>query len=176
MTSIRSRKPRVVIAPMVAALLGLVVSACGGSGGSNQATKSQTKPAGLTISTASGPLGRHLVGASGRTVYLWVADKGSTSTCSGACAGNWPPVIAKAAPIAGGGVTAADLSTTTRANGGKQVTYNGHPLYYYLGDSGSGSTSGQGSDGYGAKWWLVAPSGSAITKSNSGSTSASNPY
>jgi predicted lipoprotein with Yx(FWY)xxD motif len=75
-------------------------------------------------------------------------------------------VVTNSAPQAGGSVQASNLSTTTRANGAKQVTYNGHPLYYFIGDSGAGMLNGQGSDGFGAKWWLVGPSGSAITTSS----------
>jgi predicted lipoprotein with Yx(FWY)xxD motif len=76
-------------------------------------------------------------------------------------------VVTTSAPTAGGGVQASDLGTTTRADGAKQVTYNGHPLYYFVGDSGAGMLNGQGSNGFGAKWWLVAPSGSAITTAGS---------
>ena len=66
---------------------------------------------------------------------------------------------------ASGSAKASDLGTITRSDGTKQVTYNGHPLYYYAGDSGSGTASGQGSDSFGAKWWLVSPSGSDVTAS-----------
>jgi hypothetical protein len=64
---------------------------------------------------------------------------------------------------ASNGAKAADLGTITRSDGTKQVTYDGHPLYYFAGDSGPGQTNGQGSDGFGAKWWLVAPAGTQIT-------------
>jgi len=64
---------------------------------------------------------------------------------------------------ASGGAKASDLGTITRSDGSKQVTYDGHPLYYFSGDSGPGTAAGQGSDGFGAKWWLVSPSGSDIT-------------
>jgi hypothetical protein len=73
---------------------------------------------------------------------------------------------------ASGGATASDLGTITRSDGTKQVTYDGHPLYYYAGDSGSGMASGQGSDSFGAKWWLVSPSGSDVTASVSSFTAA----
>ena len=162
-------------------LLAVVITACGGSSSGSSTKHSQHKnaaPVGaksnvVTIATTTGTGQTHLVGASGRSIYLWVADKSSKSTCSGACALNWPPVITKGAPSAGHGVNAADLGTTTRSDGSKQVTYNGHPLYYYVGDPTAGTTSGQGSDGFGAKWWLVAASGKAITASGSGSSSAS---
>ena len=60
-------------------------------------------------------------------------------------------------------MTASGLGTITRSDASKQVTYDGHPLYYFAGDSGPGQASGQGSDGFGVKWWLVAPSGQKIT-------------
>ena len=87
------------------------------------------------------------------------------SACSGACAAAWPAVPAKGKVTVSGSAKASDLGTITRSDGTKQVTYDGHPLYYFAGDSGPGQTSGQGSDGFGAKWWLVAPSGTQITSS-----------
>jgi hypothetical protein len=64
-----------------------------------------------------------------------------------------------------GSAKASDLGTITRSDGTKQVTYDGHPLYYFSGDSGPGTASGQGVNGFGAKWWLVAPTGSDVTAS-----------
>ena len=109
------------------------------------------------------PAGTVLTDGTGRAVYLWVADTGDTSTCSGACAGAWPPVTASGTVTASGSAKASDLGTITRSDGTKQVTYDGHPLYYFAGDSGPGTATGQGSDSFGAKWWLVAPSGSDVT-------------
>jgi len=119
--------------------------------------------AGTVIKTGSGSAGTFLIDGAGHTLYLWAADTGATSTCSGACAGAWPPVPATGTVSASGGALASDLSTITRSDGSKQVAYKGHPLYYFSGDSGTGQTNGQGSNAFGAKWWLVAPSGSAIT-------------
>jgi hypothetical protein len=98
-------------------------------------------------------------------VYLWVKDSGGMSACTGACAGAWPPVTTTGTATASGSAKASDLGTITRSDGSKQVTYDGHPLYYFSGDSGAGTASGQGSDGFGAKWWLVAPTGSDVTAS-----------
>jgi hypothetical protein len=72
---------------------------------------------------------------------------------------------ATATATATGGAKASDIGTITRSDGTKQVTYDGHPLYYFAGDSIPGMASGQGSDGFGAKWWLVAPTGSDVTAS-----------
>jgi hypothetical protein len=71
---------------------------------------------------------------------------------------------------AGGGAKSSELGTITRSDGTKQVTYDGHPLYYYVGDSGPGTASGQGSDQFGGKWWLIAPTGSDVTASVSSFT------
>jgi predicted lipoprotein with Yx(FWY)xxD motif len=189
----RTHTLRLVAAPVLALAVALVVAACGGSSSSNSASTGSSaggtttsasvasasassgtaKETALTIGSTSGSTGTYLVGASGRAVYLWLGDKSGMSNCTGSCASAWPPVTTKTSPSAGSGVTASDLGTISRAGGVKQVTYNGHPLYYFAGDSGSGTTSGQGSDGFGAKWWLVAPSGSAITGSGSAAASSS---
>ena len=124
----------------------------------------------ITTATSSGDT--FLTDGSGRAVYLWAKDTGTTSTCTGACAGAWPPVMATGTVTATGSAMSSELGTTTRSDGTKQVTYDGHPLYYYAGDSGPGTASGQGSDNFGAKWWLVAPSGSDVTSSVSSFTAS----
>jgi predicted lipoprotein with Yx(FWY)xxD motif len=92
------------------------------------------------------------------------------SNCSGACAQAWPPVTTKSTPIAVPVAITSHLGTIRRANATKQVTYDHHPLYYFAGDPGKGTTKGQGSDTFGAKWWLVAPAGTAVTSSGSRTT------
>ncbi len=155
----------------VVPLLAILIAACGGSGGSsatagtraNSDSAAGPPPGVVTIATSTGSGARHLVSGSGRTIYLWDADKGSGSECTGACAKNWLPVISRGAPMAGNGASAADLGTTTRSDGSKQVTYSGHPLYFFLGDQTPGAANGQGSNDFGARWWLIAPSGNALT-------------
>ena len=131
---------------------------------------------GTVITTAKSSAGTFLTSGSGRAVYLWVKDTSDMSNCNGACAGAWPPVTTTGTATASGGANASDIGTITRSDGTKQVTYDGHPLYYFSGDSGPGTASGQGSDGFGAKWWLVAPSGSdvtaAVTSFTAGSSAA----
>jgi predicted lipoprotein with Yx(FWY)xxD motif len=128
-----------------------------GSSGSSEASGPEA------VGTSKGSVGTYLTADEGRSVYLWVADSGGKSACSGTCARYWPPVETKGKPKAEDGVNAALLGTVTRSDGSEQVTYKGHPLYYYLLDKSKGQTTGQGNDGFGAKWWLVAPSGEAIT-------------
>ncbi len=96
------------------------------------------------------------------TVYLWEADKGGTSVCSGACEKVWPPVKSSEAGKAAGAAVAADLGTTTRSDGAKQLTYKGHPLYYYVKDKDDGDAYGQGSNSFGAGWYVLRPNGSKI--------------
>ena len=114
------------------------------------------------VSTASGELGEHLVGPNGHTLYLFEKDTGSTSTCTGACAAAWPPLITTGAPTAGGAADAGLLGTTKRPDGTIEVTYGGHPLYYYSGDAAPGDTAGQEVEAFGAEWYAVAPSGKAV--------------
>jgi predicted lipoprotein with Yx(FWY)xxD motif len=123
----------------------------------------------VAVSTAKDTSGTYLIGTSGRALYLWAADSNDKSSCSGACAKTWPPLLTTGTPTASGGATAVDLGTITRSDGTKQVTYMGHPLYYFVADTGAGKTTGQGSNSFGAKWWLVAPSGAAITAGSSSS-------
>ncbi len=148
---------------------GLLAAACGSAAGSTTSGSTAagapaSGPATATvIESHAGSAGSFLTNASGRAVYLWAADSMNKSACSGACAGAWPPVTATGKVTAADGAKAADLGTITRSDGSKQVTYDGQPLYYFAGDSGAGQTNGQGSDSFGAKWWLVAPAGTKIT-------------
>ncbi len=156
--------------PVASALL---ATACGSAAATSPSSSPSSAPAagssasasttGTVITTQAGSTGAFLTDGSGRTVYLWAKDSMNMSACSGACAAAWPPVPANGTLTATGGAKASDLGTITRSDGTKQVTYDGHPLYYFVGDSASGQTNGQGSDNFGAKWWLVASSGAEIT-------------
>jgi predicted lipoprotein with Yx(FWY)xxD motif len=139
----------------------LLAAACSSSGGT-PAGGGSTAPSGsgaVTIAVNNG----HLTDGTGRTIYLWVKDTGKNSTCSGNCTTFWPPVTAKGKASAGTGVTATDLGTSSRGDGTTQITYAGHPLYYYSGDTAPGQTNGQGNNGFGFLWWEVSPAGKAIT-------------
>ncbi|MGA3361880.1 MAG: hypothetical protein ABSD82_07605 [Solirubrobacteraceae bacterium] len=117
-----------------------------------------------TVSVHSTKLGSILVDAKGSTLYLWVADKHGKSTCSGPCADVWPLLIITGKPTAGPGVKASKLSEYQVSKGHFEVTYYGHPLYTYISDIKPGQFTGQGSTSFGAAWWVVSPSGAAITK------------
>jgi predicted lipoprotein with Yx(FWY)xxD motif len=132
--------------------------AAGGSGSTGAAT-------GAVVDVRSTSVGKILVDKQGRTLYLFEKDTGPTSMCTGACASAWPPYTTTGTPQAGPGVTAGLLGTTMRADHGTEVTYHGHPLYYFSGDSKPGDMNGQGSKAFGAGWYVVAPSGSKIDTS-----------
>jgi len=104
------------------------------------ATQSST-----TVSSATSKLGRILADSRGRTLYLFENDKRGHSSCAGACATYWPPLLKKGALTAGTGVRAKLLGTTKRKNGTLQVTYAGHPLH-----------------DFGAGWYVLAPAGTKI--------------
>src|SRR5262245_11130728 len=124
---------------------------------------------GPVVSTAKTSLGRILVDAHGRTLYLFEKDRNGKSACSGKCAGFWPPVIATGKLRAEGGARASLVGTTRRADGRMQVTYNHHPLYRFAKDAKRGQTNGEGLDAFGAHWYVVAPAGSKIERNGSSS-------
>jgi predicted lipoprotein with Yx(FWY)xxD motif len=155
------------------AALALVAAACSSSGGASSGggglygggptTTSGPKAAAATVDLRGSKLGKILVDAQGRTLYLFEADKGGRSACDGACASAWPPYLSSGAPQAGSGVTGSLLGSSQRGDGGgTQVTYHGHPLYYYAGDSQPGDTTGQGLNQFGAKWYVLASSGDKL--------------
>jgi predicted lipoprotein with Yx(FWY)xxD motif len=140
-----------VIALAVALTAALAVSATGYAAGKTAALK-----------TRHGKIGTFLVDGHGRTLYLFQKDKTTRSTCSGACATNWPPLLTSGKPKASGSVRKALLGTTKRSDGTTQVTYKGHPLYTYSGDQKAGDTNGQGLSAYGARWYAVTASGKRV--------------
>jgi predicted lipoprotein with Yx(FWY)xxD motif len=152
--------------------LGLAVTACpsqptGGGQTSGPATSAAPNPPAATATVRAAPLkpGTALVDGNGRALYLFEKDTGTTSTCYDACANVWPPLLTHATPVATSGAQAALLGTTQRSDGGQQVTYHGHPLYYYVGDKNPGDTNGQGLNQFGAAWYLLTPDGNKIDTS-----------
>jgi predicted lipoprotein with Yx(FWY)xxD motif len=112
------------------------------------------------LTVASAPkVGPVLVDSKGLTVYDFHKDKGTTSSCYGACAGLWPPVLTEGAPQTGEGATAAKLGTTKRKDGTVQVTYAGHPLYTYAADKKPGEANGNDFTSYGAQWYALKGNG-----------------
>jgi len=114
-------------------------------------------PATLQLGTTS--LGQIITDVNGRTVYTYKPDTTTTSTCYGQCAINWPPVLVTGTPVAGKGLDASLLGTTTRTDGTVQVTYAGHPLYLFAGDSKAGDVNGEGKF---SVWYAISASGGQI--------------
>ncbi len=162
--------------------VGLLVAACGSSTTAKSASPSQpstppasSAPSAVTVETHVGPLGTYLTDGSGRTLYMFASDTSTSSTCSGSCASAWPPVISSGSPSVSGGAVSASLTTITRSDGTKQLSYGGHPLYYYVADTSAGDVLGEGSDGFGAKWWVLAPSGQPIESAAGSGASSTSP-
>jgi predicted lipoprotein with Yx(FWY)xxD motif len=109
-------------------------------------------------------LGRVLVDAHGKTLYRWAHDKGNKSTCNGDCAEYWPALITHGRPRAGAGANAKLVGMSRRSDGRMQVTYGGHPLYYFVQDTKAGQTKGEGLTGFGGRWDPVSATGAAVRK------------
>ena len=153
------------------AIAAVVVGCAGSSSGYSSGANGSTVPA----SNSTGPavvgvghtsLGPILVDGNGRTLYLFEKDTSTASTCAGDCATFWPPLITVGKPLAKDGALAGELGTTERTDGKTEVSYHGHPLYYYVGDKNAGDTTGQGLDLFGAEWTVLSATG---TKIDSGS-------
>src|ERR1700761_4629081 len=156
----RTRFPLVAaVAVIVAAAVAVIVATSGAS-----TTKSQSKVAAASaISVRQTSLGHILVDANGRTLYLFKGDRPNVSTLSAAGQAIWPPLTANTTPRALNGTVAGRIGRVAHAGGAAQVTYNGHPLYYYVGDHSPGQTSGQGLNQFGALWYVLGPTGNTVT-------------
>lgn len=174
----RGRRLSVILPLIVATALG--VAACGGSSNSPSSSSSPTPAAspatpaasptppatspasttGAVIQASNSPHGMIVTDAKGRALYLYIPDKGTKSTCYGQCASAWPPLTTtSSSPSAGPGLKQSLVGTTKRTDGTTQITYGGHPLYYFSGDHGPGQTNGEGLSGV---WELVSPAGAEV--------------
>jgi predicted lipoprotein with Yx(FWY)xxD motif len=171
----RTTFTRLLSGAAAAMLSAATVAACGGGGSSTTAAQKPKGPTGsaATFGVASNSgLGKILVNSKGLTLYLFKKDAGTKSTCTGACATNWPPLRASGKPLAGTGLSTSKVGTTARSDGKPQVTYNGHPLYLFQGDSAPGQTSGEGISAFGASWFAVSPGGNQVNGTGSSSGGA----
>ena len=156
------------------AVLGLIAAACNdnssggayGAGGSSTSTSSGGAMTAATVSTAKvGDLGTVLVDGDGMTLYLFENDTGMTSTCTDTCASTWPALTTSGDANATAGAESSMLGTTTRDDGSTQVTYDGHPLYLYSGDTAAGQANGEGISNV---WFAVTTQGTPATTSGGG--------
>lgn len=164
----------------VAVAVALLATACSSSSntsaGAPAAAAGGSAAAGAaagTVGMRSGPLGNYLADGSGRSLYLFTSDRVNASSCSGTCPTYWPALTGSGKPAAATGVNAGLLATFTRSDGTRQVSYAGHPLYYFALDKAAGDTKGQGLNDFGARWWLVDPAGKPITGASASTGSAS---
>jgi predicted lipoprotein with Yx(FWY)xxD motif len=146
----RYLKPLVTAAGALAVAAILAISASAMVGG------------GTVVKVGSSNLGRILVDSHGKTLYMWAHDKTSRSTCNGDCAEYWPPLVTHGRPSAAAGARAKLLGTTRRRDGRLQVTYAGHPLYYFVQDTKAGQTKGEALTGFGGRWDPVSAAGRAV--------------
>lgn len=164
--------PRISAAALSLVAFALIIAGCGGSSSTSSYSSSQpskTSAAGAgaaTVAAAGNPeLGMVLVDAEGFTVYNFDKDRGTTSSCYGACAEFWPPVTTEGAPTSGEGAVSSKLGTTKRKDGTVQVTYAGRPLYTFSEDSQPGEANGNGLSVFGAEWHALDQNGSAVAAS-----------
>lgn len=180
-------KPLTIIAG-AAAVVALVAAGCGGDDDDSSKSSASNSPATASSSTSqtssggsgtvdlanNSSLGQILVDSKGDTLYLFEADSGTTSACSGACASAWPPLRTSGKPTVGSGVDASLIGTTNRSDGQPQVTYNGHPLYTFSGDQAPGDANGEGSTAFGGGWFALSAAGDQVSGSTSTASSGSN--
>jgi predicted lipoprotein with Yx(FWY)xxD motif len=160
------------LASGVAIVLAAIAVAVFAVGGGKAQASHPHAAGGSAIAIRSTSLGQTLVDANGRTLYLFKGDRPNVSTLSAAGTAVWPRFVSAGHVKAEGGARAALIGTTSSPSGVRQVTYAGHPLYYYVGDSSPGSTRGQGLNQFGALWYVLGSSGNAITHAPSTSTAA----
>jgi predicted lipoprotein with Yx(FWY)xxD motif len=137
-------------------------SASGGYGAASSSAPASAAAA--TVKTGTSARGAILTDATGRALYLFEKDAGGKSACYGACAQGWPPLLTTGTPMATAGASTSLLGTVKRTDGTVQVTYAGHPMYYFVQDTKPGAISGEGSQAFGAGWDLISPAGKKIEK------------
>jgi predicted lipoprotein with Yx(FWY)xxD motif len=120
-----------------------------------------------SVGVSQSAFGRILVDGRGHSLYMFAMDKGRMSSCYGACAANWPPVISSGKPRVRAGAKQSLIGRTKRMDGRWQVTYNGHPLYTFVKDTAKGQTNGEGLIAFGAEWDLVSRGGARIANDTS---------
>jgi predicted lipoprotein with Yx(FWY)xxD motif len=173
MTSASTRpRLRALMLPPLAALLALAAAGCGGS-----SAAPRSGVAGARYVTSAAVVSTHkfkgygvaLVNAKGHTLYVFMKDNRRRVTCTGTCAGYWPPLkqTGSRKATARGTAKASLIGSDKDPAGGKVVTYAKWPLYTYSGDSGAGTTKGEGLDLSGGKWYMISPAGKPIKKKTS---------
>lgn len=125
-------------------------------------TAQQAAAIGTTIKTSDSQYGQVLFDGDDRAIYYFNKESGSKSECYGGCAEAWPPVLTEGDPQAGSGAQAGMLETTQRDDGTTQVTYDGHPLYYYVDDP-KGEVACHNISEFGGLWLAVQGNGQPVS-------------
>jgi predicted lipoprotein with Yx(FWY)xxD motif len=163
------------------AALALALSACASSASSSSSSAPAAGASGAAASNGGSALGMTTINgtavvtnSAGKTLYWFVPDTSTTSKCTGSCSTYWPPVTG---PVTAGSGVTGTLSTITRPDGTTQATYDGHPLYTYVGDSAAGQAKGNGLNISGGVWYEMTVSGAtpAAATSNTGGGSSPSP-
>jgi predicted lipoprotein with Yx(FWY)xxD motif len=163
----RIRLTFTIVTVIIVTIIAVVLA----SGGAAK-PKRPAAPPSAAISVKQTSLGKTLVDANGRSLYLFERDKANLSTLSAAGKAVWPPFTATTKPAALGGAVASQIGTIKGTGGASQVTYGGHPLYYYVGDQTPGQTRGHGLNQFGALWYVLAQNGTAVTSAPSSTAAA----
>jgi predicted lipoprotein with Yx(FWY)xxD motif len=154
----------------IAVLASAAVVGCGSSSSDAHGGQTSASTPAAAAASAHGPklkvidsdYGRILADGRGRALYLFTADHGKGSNCSGDCATAWPPYIVKSKPTALSGVKPGLVGTTRRGDGKLQATYAGHPVYYYEGDKEPGQVLCQAVNEFGGYWYVLRSNGKAV--------------
>jgi predicted lipoprotein with Yx(FWY)xxD motif len=164
----RTRLSATVVVVFVAAAIAVIVLITGSSN-----TKAAPRvAANSAISVERTPVGNALTDANGRTLYLFAGDRPNVSTLSSAGRAFWPPFTSSSRVAATAGALAGKIGAVTGTTGGGQVTYNGHPLYYFVGDHEPGQIAGQALNQFGARWYVLSTAGNAITSTHQATSAA----
>ena len=158
-----------VAAVLVIAACGSSSSGSGGSGGSG----SSPAASGSTLGTHKVGSATVLTNSKGWTLYWFVPDTSTKSNCNGSCIHYWPPVTG---PVTAGSGVTGHLGTITRSNGTKQATWDGHPLYTYIGDTGPGMDKGNGLNLSGGVWHAIILTGHAAPAASPKASSGGGGY
>ncbi len=155
---------RIKTVAAAAAVLALVAA---GAAAAAHEKHHASRKGGTLVELRKTKLGKVLVMSNGRTLYHYTPDARDKSNCYGSCASVWPPLLTKGKPRAGKGVKSKLLGVTMRKDGKHQVTYRGHPLYRFTGDSRAGQVNGED---YGGIWYALNASGNKVEPKQSGGT------
>jgi predicted lipoprotein with Yx(FWY)xxD motif len=161
------------VAVVSVVVLAVAIAACGSSSKKTSSSASSSPPpaatqaTGVKVALRKVSFGMVLAGPNSHTVYMFLKDTGTTSKCNGKCAKVWAPLTTSGKPQPGSGLKASLLGASKRSDGQMQVTYGGHPLYYYDDDKKPGMTKGEGSKEFGAEWYAVGADGKKVAKNGS---------